>query len=83
MFEGPLYLVGPTAATLIIDAYQDARLPLKDGARPGSTARARVYARSPLLWPENLGEPVYVNVPGQLAISGDAGREDPIGTHPL
>jgi hypothetical protein len=62
LFEGPLYLVGPTAATLIIDAYLDTRLPLKDGAKPGSTARAKVYARSPLFWPGNPGEPVHVNV---------------------
>ena len=50
----PYFLVGPVAATAIIEAYRAGALPLKDGARIGKTARAEVYARSPLLPPRYL-----------------------------
>ena len=40
--------VGPVAAEAIIEGYKAGKLPLKEGARPGKTTRAEVYARSPL-----------------------------------
>lgn len=46
---GDEYLtVGPVAAEMIIEGYKAGRLPLKEGAKPGKTTRAEVYARSPL-----------------------------------
>lgn len=46
---GDEYLtVGATAAAAIIEGYKAGKLPLKDGAKPGKTTRAEVYARSPL-----------------------------------
>jgi hypothetical protein len=40
--------VGPVAAEAIIEGYKAGKLPLKEGAKPGKTTRAEVYARSPL-----------------------------------
>ena len=46
---GDKYLtVGPAAAEAIIEGYKTGKLPLKEGANPGKTKRAEVYARSPL-----------------------------------
>lgn len=46
---GDEYLtVGPIAAEAIIEGYKAGKLPLKEGAKPGRTTRAEVYARSPL-----------------------------------
>jgi hypothetical protein len=46
---GDEYLtVGPVAAEAIIEGYKAGKLPLKEGAKPGKTMRAEVYARSPL-----------------------------------
>ena len=41
-------MVGPAAAQAIIEGCKTGKSPLKDGARPGKTTRAEVYARSPL-----------------------------------
>lgn len=42
------WTVGPIAAAAIIEGYKAGKLPLKEGAKPGKTTRAEVYARSPL-----------------------------------
>lgn len=42
------FTVGPVAAEAIIEGYKAGKLPLKDGAKPGKTNRAEVYAHSPL-----------------------------------
>lgn len=53
MLDSQLYLVGPIAARIIIDAYREGRLPMQDGVGPGKINRAEVYAASPLFYPGN------------------------------